>query len=134
MQTRRADYRYAFEPEERVGAEVLPLRAVAPVLGEIVNLSMGGLALRLKELRADLRPGDRVMVRAQLPGAVDSLLAPARVVHQHQAADGDRLLGFHFIPSANPSLDQARQAEIWRCLMAAQRRSHRKLLGRRNPD
>lgn len=122
MENRRQDYRHTFEPHERLQVEVLPTAAHQPIRGEILNLSVGGMAVRLLQ-PVPVTPYQRL--RVTIPLATEQTLTlSAEAVHTHTTPEPQ--LGCRFLPLADPHATERRDQSLWCYLLDAQRRSRRR--------
>jgi hypothetical protein len=104
---RRANERIGLASSEPARAELLCAPRHKPLgFGDVVDLSTRGLRVRASE--ANVRPGDRVMVRARLNDET-RVHALGIVVHAGPREDGTTDVGLHF---------QADQPEIERFIRA----------------
>jgi c-di-GMP-binding flagellar brake protein YcgR len=129
MQNKRLDYRYPFAPAERRRVEIKPDGASETTLqGEIVNLSVSGVAVRLDSAAPPQRHA-RLRLRFVL-GADQEMALPAEVMH---GGDPDgQVWGLRFLPLADLAATEARERIVWRFLMQEQRRARQEQLrGRR---
>jgi len=126
MENRRRDYRYHFPHPSGLRAQ-LALAGAKPVrlVGEIVDLSIGGALLRIDEQAADLTSRSRWIVQFSLP-AQEPLSLSATFVHGETA--GTPVCGFEFPPLADVAAQEHRDRVIWRFLLDEQRKLRRERL------
>jgi c-di-GMP-binding flagellar brake protein YcgR len=126
MENRRQTYRHPFQPQEALRAELnLPASPVG-LACKLLDLSLGGMRVRLGETPASLRVGTPVTVR--LLGRDDpptsaelSLTLRSQVVYL--ARHGEEWhCGVHFLPIANPSANENIERILSRFLLGEQRR------------
>src|SRR6185312_7927418 len=92
---------------------------------ELLDLSVGGMRVRLSSAAQSLRVGDSIVTRLlgrEAPEPVElSLALPSRIVHL--VKQDDRFdCGVQFLPTANPSTNESIERTLGRFLMAEQRR------------
>jgi len=119
MENRRIDYRHTFEEPERLPVSLHV--GAAELHGEVLDLSVAGMAVRLDEPAA-IRPRDRLHVDLSLAGD-QKVALPAVVVHGQQAPTPH--LGLRFLPAADLQASDARDRLLWRFLVAQQQRERR---------
>jgi hypothetical protein len=124
MENRRETYRHAFAPWERVSVELSAPGQRSKWTGELVDLSLGGLAIRLQE--NDRLPPPRGPVTAQflLPGETDPLTIQSFVTHWRRDPDSCTW-GIHFLPLPQPKAEAGRSKTLWRVLLEEQRQALR---------
>ncbi len=124
MENRRQDYRHTFAPPRQLRVELhAPGRRVASV-GDIVDLSVGGMKIRLHEGTPPLALAERCWASSTLPVGDLQLALHATVVHVQMGTSGC-YYGLHFLPSVDPCVDEKREQAIWRFLLEEQRRALR---------
>jgi c-di-GMP-binding flagellar brake protein YcgR len=125
MENRRQSYRHAFVPEEALRVELHKPGQPVPFICELLDLSVGGMRVRLNATAHSLRTGDSVITRLfgrDTPEPVElSLALPSRIVHVEQQGD-NFACGIHFLPTANPSTNESIERTLGRFLMGEQRR------------
>ena len=136
MENRRQSYRHAFVPEEALRVELHKPGQPVPFICELLDLSVGGMRVRLNATAHSLRTGDSVITRLfgrDTPEPVElSLALPSRIVHlQPQGEHFD--CGIQFLPTANPSTNESVERTLGRFLMAEQRRLRQKTDAARKP-
>ena len=124
MDNRRQDYRHVFEPHQHRTA-ALTSHAAKSVRGEIVDLSVGGMRLRMTERTVPLRPRERIRVQFSLDGD-QPLSVDAEVVYA--TADAEAHCGMHFLRLADAQANDARERKLWGFLLEEQLRARRRQL------
>lgn len=117
MDNRRQDYRFLFALRDR-----RPVECIVPAgrfQAEMVDLSTGGMRLRVAHCPFALAPGEHVVVSFSLGNG--PLTVPARVIHD--GVVGLTEIGVHFLPVLD---GDERERVIWTFLLAEQRQ-HRRL-------
>ena len=109
---------------------------LVPCTCELLDLSVGGMRVRLSGTADSLRVGDSIVSRLigrDAPEPVElSLALPSRIVHlQPQGEHFD--CGIQFLPTANPSTNESVERTLGRFLMAEQRRLRQKTDAARKP-
>ncbi|HZT79009.1 MAG TPA: PilZ domain-containing protein [Gemmataceae bacterium] len=120
MTNRRHDYRHPFAPDDRLRVELSAPGKHPVVTGQMVNLSVGGLAY-LGEPPAGPEHGRRVVAHFAIPHGLRRFAIPAEVVH---GGEGD-LLGLRFLPLDDSEAQDERDKALWVFLMDEQRRAIR---------
>jgi len=121
MENRRQDYRHAFPPGERFAVQLEAPGGRWSATGEVVDLSLGGMAVRLDAPAAAFGVDDRILARLRVPSP---LALNAAVAH---AGEGGRRLGLRFLSSASGAADGTRERVLWAFLLDAQRRALQRL-------
>jgi hypothetical protein len=124
MHNRRNDYRHPFAPEDRLRVELTSARGSC-VIGEIADLSIGGLAYE-GDVAFPLVPDEQVTAHFAIPHGLRRFAIPATVVHDR----GDRF-GLHFLPLEDDEAQEDRDKALWVFLLDEQRRERRRLRGER---
>jgi c-di-GMP-binding flagellar brake protein YcgR len=128
MENRRQTYRHAFDPEEALRVALLKPGTDHPIDCELLNLSLGGMRVRLRDDARSLRAGDSVVSRLlgrDSPEPVElSLALPSQIVHLERRL-GSVDCGVHFLPTANPGTNENIERILARFLIAEQRRLRR---------
>jgi hypothetical protein len=127
MDNRRQDYRHALLPQLHLPVEVLCAAAASPVVGVIVNLSVGGMAVQVACEELHLAAGEPCEVRFAVPEKQQNMTVQALVVHQSSTGDY-QTYGLHFLPLANAETTENRETAIWRFLLDDQRQQRRRLV------
>jgi c-di-GMP-binding flagellar brake protein YcgR len=123
MQNRRLNYRHSFDADDRLPVELLPPSRES-LGGQIVDLSVTGMKVRLTNKERDLPAGERLLTGMSLPGLRTRLRLSATVVYDEPRSDA-HYLGLRFLPSANRFADENCDKQIWLFLMDEQRRTIR---------
>ena len=128
MHNRRQTYRHSFPPDEELRVELTTLDQRTTVSGELTDLSVEGMRVRVKANAAP-RVGDqftaRLLDRASPPADLGlSFLVQVRHLDRHGA---DVYCGIHFLPAVQPSLNEQRENALGRFLAEEQRRAIRQL-------
>ncbi len=127
MKNRRNDYRHTFAPDDRLRVEV----AAGPrhtVTGQIVDLSVGGMAVDLGDEAAALRDDEVCAARFSIPHGLRQFALATRVAHTRPNNAGAQL-GLHFVPLDDPQAQDKREQALWVFLMDEQRRQIRQARG-----
>lgn len=133
MENRRQFYRHAFEPRDTLRAELHRPGQRAVLTGEVLDLSLGGLRIRLRGAANSLGIGDslftRLLGRDDGPVPVDlSLSLPSQVVSLLQRGD-EWHCGFRFLPIADSRANEDIERTLSRFLLDEQRRRRMKDAG-----
>jgi c-di-GMP-binding flagellar brake protein YcgR len=129
MENRRQTYRHSFDPQEAVQAELSVSGQRAALACELLNLSLGGVRVRLRQQPESLRVGDTVVFRLlgrndPAPVELTSALR-SHVVYLRQHGD-EWHCGLRFLPSADPRANEQIERALSNFLLAEQRRKRRK--------
>ncbi|HTU19768.1 MAG TPA: PilZ domain-containing protein [Gemmataceae bacterium] len=129
MENRRQTFRHAFDPEEALRVELhLPGKPGVHAC-ELLDLSLGGMRIRLPQKLPELQVGDSVTARLigrEAPNPVVLGLAlPARIVYLRQHDDAC-LCGLQFLPTASPSTNERIERTLASFLLAEQRRKRQR--------
>lgn len=89
--------------------------------GELLDLSVSGMRVRMAGCPSDLRRAGQLMAHSRLPGVNLPLALASCVVYSKPEADG-MTFGLRFLPLADTVADDNRAKLIWRFLLDAQRR------------
>ncbi len=125
MENRRQTYRHSFEPEEILRAELLRPGQRAHLACQVLDLSLGGMRVRLCQPNNTLTNGDSVVVR--LLGRDDAapvqlnLSIPSQVISLEQCGE-EWYCGIRFLPFADPRANDNLERILSRFLLAEQRR------------
>jgi c-di-GMP-binding flagellar brake protein YcgR len=120
MENRRQNYRHLFVPPQLCVELQAPAQG-AICLGALLDLSIGGMKIRLDDLTQPLALHGRCLARSVLAAGHLRLALSAAIVHLQIGEDG-RYLGLRFLPSVDPRVNEQREQVIWRFLMEEQRR------------
>ncbi len=125
MENRRQTYRHTFEPEDALRVE-LHLPGKRGVFAcELIDLSLGGMRVRLPWPPHELQIGDSVTARLlgrEAPNPIVlSLALPARIVYLRRHDDTAHC-GLKFLPTASPSANDNIERTLAGFLLAEQRR------------
>ena len=129
MENRRQTYRHNFDPEEILSVELhLPGKQGVHVC-ELLDLSLGGMRIRIPQPPAELREGESITARLlgrEAPNPVVlSLALPAQIVHLRQEGDAFHC-GLRFLPTASPSTNDRIERTLASFLLAEQRRKRQR--------
>ncbi len=125
MENRRQAYRHAFEPQETLRAELHRPGQRAVLSGDVLDLSLGGLRIRLQQTSSSLGIGDSVVTR--LLGRDSSapvelgLILPSQVVSLLEGGNGC-YCGLRFLPIADLRVNEDIERQLSRFLLDEQRR------------
>lgn len=130
MENRRQTFRLTFVPQEAPRVEIYPREKQAGFEGELLDLSVAGMRVRLRGL-VPLRTGDTITARLLAwkgPAPAElSLTLPARIVHREPVGE-DTLLGLHFQPTADPATNENIERTLFGFILAEQRRQRRRAI------
>lgn len=119
MENRRQDYRHIFP------AGALPVECLFPTgkrSGEVYDLSVSGISIRLHDSIPPVKPGQWFEVRILLrPGMVLGLLA--EIIHENRGPD--HRVGMRFLPLEDPAAEENRHRTLWGFLLEEQRKRRR---------
>jgi hypothetical protein len=121
MENRRHDYRHAFPPDFRLRVEISLSRGGAPLIGEMLNLSIGGMTVDLGDATVRLDANEEVCVRFAIPHGLRHFTIPSTIVHIDPAPPG--AFGLCFLPLDDPDAQEEREKNLWVFLLDEQRRS-----------
>lgn len=125
---RRQDYRHRFEPDGQLPAEVLSAQRHEPLAGEIVNLSVSGMLVRVDYLTIPFTPDEQLIVSVKSPEDNFHLTVRTELVHK-RVQDGSRYYGLRFLRPISPAASASRDDQVWRFLLEQQRRTLRRREG-----
>ena len=117
MDNRRRDYRHFFPGPGRLQAVLSSATTSRNVTGEILNLSVGGMALQV-DSQTSLPSASQWIVAFSLPSETAPLSLRATLVHQTSSKP---LYGFQFHSLADSQANENRERTIWRFLLNEQR-------------
>lgn len=115
MDNRRENYRHSFS-----GSEALPAECEMggkTMRGAILDLSIGGMKLRIEQSVGLILPGQTLRVRFKLP--TDTPVAVEGVVVHGPHADNPTM-GIRFLSLADKSENDERNKVIWAFLLSEQ--------------
>lgn len=125
MENRRQTFRHIFDPEEVLRVELHLPGKRGMLACELLDLSLGGMRIRMPQPPAELQVGDSVTTRLigrQSPNPVDlSLALPARIVYLRQHGDAFHC-GLKFLPTASPATNENIERRLASFLLSEQRR------------
>jgi hypothetical protein len=119
VSNRRNDYRHQFAPDDRLRVELSSPGSRRRAVGQMANLSVGGLAF-LGDGSFRLDPAAPVVAHFAIPHGLRRFAIPSAVVHT--AADG---IGLRFLPLEDPVAQEEREKALWVFLLDEQRRERR---------
>ena len=93
----RASYRHPLAPSDRIAVEIERLPQRTRILGEVVNLSLGGMLVRVATPDVPLLERDRLLVRFSLPNISPRFEIVAEISYCRAEGDGSHL-GVRFHP------------------------------------
>jgi hypothetical protein len=121
MENRRQHFRYSFTPKSYWKASFRGLDTAASFSAEIVNLSIGGICVRLGPDQT--ANGRTWIVTLTLSTHGEPLCIPVERVHPNGAGPG--FWGFRFLPLPNAAEQEEHDRLIWRFILDEQRRDRR---------
>jgi c-di-GMP-binding flagellar brake protein YcgR len=119
-ENRRKDYRHVFPPARRLPIRFSVGDGGVRLQGDLVDLSTGGMRVRLPADGATSAKNEPVTAAAELPLPSGALTLPSQMVYGIPFGD-EMLCGFRFLPSATEEADQERERTLWRFLTQEQR-------------
>jgi hypothetical protein len=122
MQNRRQSYRPIFGRDEGIRVELDVDGLPAKWSGDLVDLSLGGLRVRLGQNDTLSRYQGPVTARFHLPGGRVLLTFQAIVTHCRRGEESC-LLGIRFLPLSDRKAEAARSKLLWRFLLDKQRQA-----------
>ena len=132
MENRRQTYRHSFDPHEALRAELSLPGQRAALACVLLDLSLGGGRVQLREPPGTLRIGDSVVFRLlgrSDPEPVELTLAlRSQVVYLWQHGE-EWHCGIRFLPSADTRANDQIERTLSNFLLAEQRRKRRKAEG-----
>lgn len=121
MINRRSNYRHSFLEGERICVELKSCGQPPCVLGgEIVDLSINGMAVQLSDSTIELTLEDRFSAVFRLASEDAPLSFDCVVVHC-KVNENPPTFGFQFLPLPDPVADARREKTLWIFLMEQQR-------------
>ena len=132
MENRRQTYRHAFESREILRADLHRPGQRAVLSGDVLDLSLGGLRIRLRQVVGTLGIGDSLVTRllgrdAPTPAKLN-LTLPSQVVSLLRSGD-EWHCGLRFLPIADSRAHEDIERTLSRFLLDEQRRRRRKDAG-----
>lgn len=124
MENRRRYYRYVFPVTSRPTARLECPDWPTPLIGEVVDLSGGGMLVYLRDRTAPLPVRQAVTVHCPLPNGGPNLVLVSEVVHCRVQADGV-YCGIHFVPDERPQAQDQRVSMLLHFIADEQRRQLR---------
>jgi len=124
MENRRKNYRHVFAPARRLPVDFLPADSRARLHGDLVDLSTGGMRVRMTAEGAASADAKPVIATAELPLPSGRLAVRSLLIYA-QASGDETLCGFQFLPSESAEADLEREQALWRFLTEEQRRELR---------
>ncbi len=121
MQNRREHYRHAFPSNHRLRAWLAKQSGEDGVSGEIVNLSISGMCIKLDSTAATVE--GHYFVRFELNEVNEALQVRAETVHARQ--DHDRCLGLRFLFPIHVPTRENLERKISKYLLDVQRYERR---------
>jgi c-di-GMP-binding flagellar brake protein YcgR len=117
MQNRRQTYRHVFPPNHRLRASLVEQGEAVGRTGEIVNLSIGGMCVKLDD--GVTSPEGNCLVDFVLDGANEVIQIRAERVHAKQ--DRDLCLGWRFLFPIHAPTRERLERQISKYLIDVQR-------------
>jgi hypothetical protein len=127
MDNRRNDYRHTFPAEDRLRVEIILDDNRTIVAGDVVNLSVTGMAVELEEAHS-FRVDDRCTATFSIPHGLRRFALDSEVIHTMPTAGGGHL-GLHFRPLDNGDAQDEREKALWVFLLDEQRRLRPRMRG-----
>jgi hypothetical protein len=124
---RRNDYRHAFRPFDRISVELQTQGAIRPVVGEVLDLSLGGMKVRIKECNLPLFSRDALTAHSIIPGINAATGLKATVVYCRSTGEG-QYVGLQFVGSSEAAVNEDREKAMWLYLLDQQRAQRRRLM------
>jgi hypothetical protein len=124
VENRRHDYRHTFPPDDRLRVELSTPSGRPLSAGQIVNLSVGGMAVDLGEEAVRLAEDEPVRAHFAIPHGLRRFALEPAVVHT-----GGGPLGLRFLPLADAAAQDERERALWVFLLDEQRRLRRQQPG-----
>ena len=121
MENRRQDYRHIFRPHERRQVQ-MSAAAAGTLRGELLDLSLGGVRVRLPGGAPPLKPQERCRVQLEVDSD-QALLFDAEVIHREP--DPEASCGLRFLPLVDVNAWELRERRLWKFLLEEQRRLRR---------
>lgn len=125
MENRRQTYRQSFQPHEILRAELYRPGQRTVLTCEVLDLSLGGMHVRLRELVGSLNIEEVLVTRLlgrDAPAPIDlSLSLPSQVVSLRQRGE-EWHCGLRFLPLADPRANDDIERALSRFLLSEQRR------------
>jgi c-di-GMP-binding flagellar brake protein YcgR len=122
MQNRRQFYRHSFAHPAHHPVRLRLLGHDEPLAGTMLNLSLGGLALRI-EGETELEPGTG-MAEISLGPDQPPLTMPVELLHRD--AHDPAIYGFRFLPRVDARAEEECERRVWSFLLREQRLQRRK--------
>ncbi len=126
MENRRRDYRHRLAGPARVSAELTAASLSAPARGDVVDLSVTGMAIQIDSTVGPLDAGTPCVVHLVVANQRIDLTLPSVVVH-HREGPAARTYGLHFPPLASAVANDNRERVLWRFLLEEQRQQRRQV-------
>jgi hypothetical protein len=123
MSNRRSDYRHHFAPDDRLRVE-LAFTGGRRAIGQIVDMSVGGIAVTLEDPSCRFDPADAVSAHFAIPHGLRRFALASAVVHSRSADEGSHF-GLRFLPLDNWVAQEARDKALWVFLLDEQRSQRR---------
>jgi hypothetical protein len=123
----RNDYRHSFRSFDRISVELLIPGSNRPVVGEVLDLSLGGMKVRIKGRNLPLYNRDPITARSNIPGINSPSGLNALVVYCQTTREG-QVVGLHFVGTSDPAVNEDREKTMWLYLLDQQRAQRRRLM------
>src|SRR5207253_3217264 len=123
MENRRRDYRHPFVPHERLSVHLSKDAVPETWQGEIVDLSVSGMGVRIADPAFLISANDRLRATFALGSGKPMTLLAENI---HATLDTGPCFGFHFLPPAEAAASDARERDLWAFLLEQQRQLRRK--------
>jgi c-di-GMP-binding flagellar brake protein YcgR len=130
---RRNDYRLSFRHFDHVSVELQTPSVNHVLAGEILDLSLGGMKVRIKERNLPLHSREPLTARSRIPGINQTTGLKATVVYSQSTNEG-QTLGLQFLGLDDPSKNEDREKAMWLYLLDQQRAQRRRLMLQPNFD
>jgi hypothetical protein len=119
----RNDYRHPFAPEDRLRVELSWAGRRPFAEGQILNMSLGGLACVLDDHYV-FAPSRRVVAHFAIPHGLRRFAIPCEVIHPGTGGEDDPIR-LRFLPLDNPDAQEEREKALWVFLLDEQRHDRR---------
>jgi hypothetical protein len=118
MRNRRQDYRHSFDDKRRLMVKLSSIDDRDSVIGEVLNLSVGGLCVQAESLRGSKL--DQWIATCMLEPGMPPVKALVELIYA--TPNSPKATGLHFVPTSDFSVQEERERKIWQFLLAEQRR------------
>lgn len=121
MENRRNEFRHIFPLNDQLRVELASVYLPRMITGQVVDLSVAGMAVDLGEQALWLREGIYCLAHFNIPHGLRHFALESQVISTRQGTGHGRL-GLYFLPLPDLERQEERERLLWEFLLDEQRR------------